>query len=85
MTRYLQGIAAWGGIGYALQAAGLSMTDTLFWCVVVLAMVLEYLARTEGRDQGILMNGIAVLHLKEQVEELTEKLRQHEQSIRNEQ
>ena len=78
-TRLLQTFAAWAGIGYALHVAGLALTDALFWCIVILIWVVEYLARVDGRTHGILLNGMAVMNLKEQVDELTEKLNQYEQ------
>ena len=74
MNRLLQGLAVWIGLGMTASALGLDLTNTLFWCLLILIWVAEILARAEGREQGILHSAQAVSVLKQRVAELEQQL-----------
>ena len=76
MNRLLQALAVWIGLGMTASALGLDLTNTLFWCLLILVWVAEILARAEGREQGIIQAAQAVLVLKERVAELEQLLEQ---------
>ena len=52
MNRLLQSLAVWIGLGMTASALGLDITNSLFWCLLILIWVAEILARAEGREQG---------------------------------
>ena len=74
MNRLLQSLAVWIGLGMTASALGLELTNTLFWCLLILVWVAEILARAEGREQGILQAAQAVVVLTERVKELEQQL-----------
>lgn len=78
INRLLQSFAVWYGIGIALHRVGLTLHDMLFWCILVLMIISSYLERSAGREEGILLNGAAVLNLSDQVNELKSKLAEYE-------
>jgi len=76
VNRLLQSLAVWIGLGMTASALGLELTNTLFWCLLILVWVAEILARAEGREQGIIWTGQAVVVLTERVKELEQLLEQ---------
>lgn len=78
MNRLLQSIAVWYGIGMALVQVGLTFHDRLYWCIMVLMLIMCHLERKQGREDGILLNGLAVINMKDQIDELESKLREYE-------
>ena len=76
MNRWLQVLAVWIGLGMTASALGLDITNSLFWCLLILVWVAEILARAEGREQGIQQAAQAVVVLTERVAELEQLLEQ---------
>ena len=74
MNRSLQALAVWIGLAMTITALGLDLTNSLFWCLLILIWVAEILARAEGREQGILHSAQAVVVLTERVKELEQRL-----------
>lgn len=83
MNRLFQTLAVWIAIGFALQAAGLTVMDLLFWCILVLIWLVEYLARSMGYESGtidgLVNGGEAIIQLSQENKQLKEKLKQYEQ------
>jgi hypothetical protein len=57
MNETLQRVAIYAGLGWALIAAGVQWNDMLFWCILVMFWVSNYLHRKDGYELG-LSNGI---------------------------
>jgi hypothetical protein len=57
MNETLQRIAVYAGLGTALSAAGVQWDDMLFWCILVMFWVSNYLHGKDGYELG-LSNGI---------------------------
>jgi len=50
---FIEQIAVYAVLGLALDAAGQDYTKPIYWCVLVLVAVSNYIARREGYDEGI--------------------------------
>lgn len=73
----LQTVAVWATLGYVLSAAGLTIADWLFWCVLAMAWLIEYLAKEQGRREGYVIGtaDIMLLELRiAELQQLTDKL-----------
>ena len=49
----MQQLVIYGVLGLALDAAGQDYTQPLYWCVLTLVILSNYLARKDGYNQGL--------------------------------
>jgi hypothetical protein len=64
--KLIERMALWAALGLVLGVAGLTYEHWAFWCVMVLAFVIQWTATKEGREDG------AFLTLMLPVEEFTQ-------------
>ena len=64
MTYLLQQLTIWATMGYMLDSMGYSYTTLLYWCMITLVVLSNFLSRKEGIEDGVL-NMIVNLSVEE--------------------
>jgi hypothetical protein len=51
--RFMQRVVIYSIMGHILSTAEIDFNDARFWCILILVILLEFIARAEGTKEGI--------------------------------